>query len=718
MPVSAVRMHELLARADRLRDDRRWAEAAIAYREVLEQSPSLPPIWVQLGHALKEAGRRNEAESAYRESLRLAPDVADTHLQLGHVLKLLGRREEALEAFAKALRIDRHFLPAIHELVALGEGWRAGSETGAGLDLMARTLSLAEQLRRTQAQIEAQLPAIASLVSFAPSGYQLFRRQYRVPPPPRSEQARPDFAVIVLDHGNPLATVMRVCNAIVPQEPPPAAVSFVTEDAANAACFDRIRGACGAEWRPAMLAASSADLWQRVAAELRECTTEWVVLLSGEGLLGPNALSWFGYAAATGAVVVYGDEDHVEFDADGEAVLSDPIFKSAYDAAAIEAGGDPGCVLAFRRDVAIAATERAVARAEPPELRSVLLHAAEQGAVAHIPRVLSSRIRDGLRSAGAGTPPLRSGSREAASASDETICAIVPTRDGQALLQRCIASLQATAGRPERLQIIIVDNGSSDPDTLEYLTAAVRDQSVTVIRDETPFNWSLLNNRAASQTSAPILAFVNNDIEMITRSWDESIRSCLSHGKAGIVGAKLLYPDDTIQHAGIVFGPNGRTEHEGVGEPASAAGPQGRWVRRRRTGAVTGAFLACRAAEFNQIGGFDARELPVWYSDVDFCLKMRRLGRHVLFEPAIRAVHHESKTVRAVFPDPESEAYWRHGLAVMRARWGRAFVTDPGFNPHFSRWAQPFAAIGEPSADAVIEHLRRSATADPWCPAE
>jgi GT2 family glycosyltransferase len=283
-------------------------------------------------------------------------------------------------------------------------------------------------------------------------------------------------------------------------------------------------------------------------------------------------------------------------------------------------------------------------------------------------------------------------------------------------LQKCINTLRVTARAPEALQFLIVDNGSQDRETIDYLEGERRRRALDVIRDEAPFNWSMFNNSAATLTAADILAFVNNDIEMLSPGWDSVLRSRLRRKEIGIVGAKLLYPDRTVQHAGIVFGSHGLAEHEAVGEVSSASGPQGRWLRFRSVGAVTGAFLGCRKRDFDDIGGFDAHQLPIWFSDIDFCLKMRQRGRHVLFEPAICAVHHESKTVRATFASAAIDEYWQHALEVMRARWRSSFITDPGFNPHYSRWARPFTAIAEPSLEAVLDHLRLSSSDDPWLP--
>jgi hypothetical protein len=353
----------------------------------------LAPAWVQFGHALKEAGHRDEAETAYRQSLQLAPDVADTHLQLGYVLKLLGRRDEAAEAFARALRIDRTLPPALDELIALGESWRASSESGIGLDLLQNVLALAEELRRTQSRLERLLPTITSLASFPPSAYAFYRRSYRVEPPPRTGPPSPTFSVVVIDDGNPIAAVMRVCDALERQEQRPAGVRFITISAANAACFDRIRSASGLALEPAMLVGSMAEAWGCIATEIGGRGTDWVLLVSGDSLLGPTSLSWFGFAATAGAIAIYADEDHVEFDSDGEPAFFDPLFKTAYDPLLLEQGGDIGSVLALHRDVLTTALQRAVAQREEPTIGVLPRVAAEQGRVGHIARVLSSRIR-------------------------------------------------------------------------------------------------------------------------------------------------------------------------------------------------------------------------------------------------------------------------------------------------------------------------------------
>ena len=201
---------------------------------------------------------------------------------------------------------------------------------------------------------------------------------------------------------------------------------------------------------------------------------------------------------------------------------------------------------------------------------------------------------------------------------------------------------------------------------------------------------------------------------MLTQGWDDILRDQLRRESVGVVGVKLVYPDGTLQHAGIVLGANRRTEHEGVGAAPTAQGSCGRWHLRRRAAAVTGAFLACRRTDFQALGGFDEIELPILFNDIDFCLRMRQQGLQILFEPAIIARHHELKTLRLAYSEETRAHYTVHALCVMRQRWGDAFRRDPGFNPHFSRWGRPFETLSEPSMDVILDHLFCSARANPW----
>ncbi len=254
-----------------------------------------------------------------------------------------------------------------------------------------------------------------------------------------------------------------------------------------------------------------------------------------------------------------------------------------------------------------------------------------EGPIEHIQYVLSSRISSVMSARAASSPQLQSGPAlkflqptKADASPENALNIVIPTRDRVELLQTCIASLRATADIPNAFTVTVIDNGSREPATLEYFNRVRRERSVHILARDEPFNWARLNNGAVSESTEPLLVFCNNDIEMISAGWDTILRRHLARPEVGAVGARLLYPDRTVQHAGIVLGTGvGGTEHEGRGALASDMGPDNRWHTRRTVAAVTGAFLACRRSEFESAGGFDADTFGIWFNDVDFCLKLR-----------------------------------------------------------------------------------------------
>jgi GT2 family glycosyltransferase/tetratricopeptide (TPR) repeat protein len=704
----------LIRRADGMRDARHWAEAAALYRQALQAAPRRAAIWVQLGHACKESGDLAGAEAAYRQSLELAPNMADTHLQLGHVLKLQGKRPAAVAAYARALRVDRSFTPALHELIALGESWTAEQESGLGAHMLAGMLQAVSELRGSLARLERALPDVAALNGIPPARYDLFRTCYHLPAPPPGGAAAA-WSVLVL-HTPGRGLLPALLRGLAGLDRPPVGVTLVTDDPAAEAVLQQ---------------SSSGGLRcpvERVGGEappvLPGC--EWVLVADATVTPAPAALGWLDWAAAqVAAAAIYTDEDHVVPGSDGAAIPERPVLKAAYDPEAEVPTYRHGFV-ALRATAAGGLLAEAWGSAD--RIGAVVDAAARSGGVAHLPRILGSRRAElpALPRSARATGTAAMGSAPAATAvGDGTanpvmaaadaprIGVVIPTRNG-ALLQPCLDRLRSTAAEPASLDIVVLDNGSDDAATLALLDALAGSGAARVVRDASLFNWSRLSNAGAAACDAPLLLFMNDDVELSTRGWDAMLRQHLRRPEIGAVGARLLYPDGGVQHGGMVFGPGRRAEHEGVAPVGVAPDIAARWVTRRRVAAVTGAFLACRRAEFAAVGGFDEGALPIWFNDVDFCLKLRRAGRLVLYAPEIVATHHESRTLAVHADDPGRKAIFDESLGVLRQRWGEALATDPGFNPHFARVGRPFEMLTEPSVTAVQEHLVRSAAENPW----
>ncbi|WP_169715642.1 glycosyltransferase [Sphingomonas mucosissima] len=400
---------------------------------------------------------------------------------------------------------------------------------------------------------------------------------------------------------------------------------------------------------------------------------------------------------------------------------ADPVLFGAFDEALIMGGVAPA-VLALSRPPSSSARDCLGDREE------ALMKAGRDGRVAHIPRVIATQLSLPLIARSGRAEQSASRASEcsmevplapaplAAAPRDDWIAVVIPTRDRGGLLARAIDTLRSKARRPERLDIVVVDNRSTSAEAAALFDRLNVERTARVVPFDSPFNWSLASNLGAGASDAPLIAFVNNDVEMLSAGWDDAVADALSHPHVGAVGARLLYPDQTVQHAGIAFGfgPGG-TEHEGRGVPAADPGPGNRYVLTHAVSAVTGAFLAVRRADFDQLKGFDAARLMIAHSDVDLCLRLRELGKVILYCPAIEAIHHEGAT--RGLNETQAAIAWDEGERLdLLDRWGEALANDPGISPYWQRNDRPLALLREPTIREILAHVDQSASSHPWQP--
>jgi GT2 family glycosyltransferase len=262
---------------------------------------------------------------------------------------------------------------------------------------------------------------------------------------------------------------------------------------------------------------------------------------------------------------------------------------------------------------------------------------------------------------------------------------IIPTRDRVDLLRHCVDSiLEKTTYHSYR--VTIVDNGSVEPETLAYLESVAKDERVNVLRDDCPFNYSRLNNRAAAKSNADIIGLINNDIEVITPGWLEEMVSHAIRPEIGAVGAMLYYPDDRIQHAGVILGMHGVAGHIYNGAERGHTGQMGRPGLVQNLSAVTAACLLVRREIWSLVGGLD-ETLTVAFNDIDFCLKVRAAGYRNLWTPFAELYHHESAT-RGYEDTPEKKARFDAEIDAMCVRWGKCLHADPAHNPNLSLYSE------------------------------
>ncbi|KQM67807.1 hypothetical protein ASE75_02605 [Sphingomonas sp. Leaf17] len=277
---------------------------------------------------------------------------------------------------------------------------------------------------------------------------------------------------------------------------------------------------------------------------------------------------------------------------------------------------------------------------------------------------------------------------------DTFVSIIIPTRDGLDVLRPCIDAIAAR--HPSSIEILIVDNGSQDPQMLAYLESLKDHAYIRVLRYDQPFNFSEINNFAVRHAKGEIICFLNDDTEVVSTDWLNHARTLLSMPDVGVVGARLMFPDGNLQHFGIGLG-IGRHRVAGTphgGTPGDHFGYFGKARLMQEFSAVTAACMFVRKADFERLGGFDP-SLRVAYNDVDLCLRFREDNLRVLCDPEIELIHKESRT-RGSDKTEENRARLNIEAAMMRERWGHQLDNDPFISPNHSLARTDFALAWPP----------------------
>jgi GT2 family glycosyltransferase len=259
---------------------------------------------------------------------------------------------------------------------------------------------------------------------------------------------------------------------------------------------------------------------------------------------------------------------------------------------------------------------------------------------------------------------------------------IIPTRDAYDILSKCIESIIKRTTYPN-YEIIVVDNQSRCSRTLSYLDELDKHANLRVLRYDQPFNYSAINNFAVEHAKGDVLGLINNDVEVITPDWLSEMATHVARAEIGCVGAKLYYPDDTIQHGGVILGLGGVAGHSHKHLARCAVGYFGRLKIVHNVSAVTGAALLIRKEVFELVGGLDEDELAVNFNDVDLCLRVKHAGYFNLWTPFAELYHHESKT-RGADKTPEKQARFKRECEVMQRRWSNELFNDPCYSPHLT----------------------------------
>lgn len=469
---------------------------------------------------------------------------------------------------------------------------------------------------------------------------------------------------------------------------------------------------------------------------------EFVALLDHDDLLAEHALYEVAAEIARhpDAAVIYSDEDKI----DAQGRLWGPYFKPDFDPDLLLAQNLVSHLGVYRRDLverlggmregfegsqdhdlALRATA-ACGQARVRHIRTVLYHWRRTGEATSFSEHAQRRCAETRRRAVADALSARgvAASLEWAPLAPDylrviwplpqptpLVSVIVPTRDHASLLAACADGVLDRTDY-KTLEFLIVDNGSEEQTTFALFERLRRDPRVRVIPAPGPFNFSALNNRAAAEARGEVLLLLNNDIKVIEPCWLHEMVAQASRPDVGAVGAKLLYANDTIQHAGVVVGTGGVAGHYGLGASPLDPGPLASLALVRQVSAVTAACLAVRAGLYHEVGGLDAKNLAVAFNDVDFCLRLGERGHRNLWTPFAQLYHLESVS-RGYDIAGEKAARFAQEVAYMKRRWGTQDFADPFLNPNLeladpnggfamvSRRAKPWEAIKECRREAA-----------------
>ncbi len=272
---------------------------------------------------------------------------------------------------------------------------------------------------------------------------------------------------------------------------------------------------------------------------------------------------------------------------------------------------------------------------------------------------------------------------------DPSIDIIIPTRDRIDLMRMCVNSILKKSSY-KNYRIIIVDNGSVETDTLDQFKKwADKEPKITVLRDDSPFNYSRLNNQAVWKSKATLVCLLNNDIEIITPDWLEEMAGIAMRDEIGCVGARLWYPNDTLQHGGVILGIGGIAGHSHKYWHKGDPGYFGRAISLQALSAVTAACLMIRRETYQQVNGLD-EDMKVAFNDVDFCLRVREQGFRNVWTPFAEMYHHESAS-RGQEDNPEKIARFQAEIDFMKNRWGEKLTTDYFYSPNLTLVHEDFS---------------------------
>ena len=451
---------------------------------------------------------------------------------------------------------------------------------------------------------------------------------------------------------------------------------------------------------------------------------EWVALLDHDDLLHPHALSYVVKEIIHNPSVqfIYTDEDKI----DVNGLRLDPHFKSDWNLDLLYSQNYVSHLGVYKTDLVkkIGGFREGYEGSQDYDLLLRYSREIDDKNVVHIPKVLYHwRAIDGSTALSSGEKSYTTQSgikslkdhfdnldmdvvvekgkldntyRVIYPLIDETgkkplVSLIVPTYNGKDITKQAIESILELTDY-ENYEIILVDNNSDDPQSLEYFSSLEKHEKITVLRYPHPFNYSAINNFAVKYAKGEIIGLINNDIEVINSGWLGEMVSHAIRKEIGCVGAMLYYANDTIQHAGVILGIGGVAGHSHKYFPKGSNGYFSRLKLVQNLSAVTAACLIVRKEIYSEVAGLNEKDLTVAFNDVDFCLKVGEAGYRNLWTPYAELYHHESIS-RGTEDNPEKVKRFNKEVKYMKDTWGEVLKKDKFYNKNLSKVHENFSLI-------------------------
>jgi GT2 family glycosyltransferase len=627
----------------------------------------------------------------------------------------------------------------------IGASTMVHSDAAQQSDVISATRQELAQIRKILEKIEARLPDVGRMASIPIEAYdEYWNRFYRPTSELLLEQRarskmltfRPLISVVVPTWNSDTRLLGMAIESVRAQTYDRWEL-VVTDDASEGGELKLLQRRYAAEPRIRWLEASAREgIAANTNRGIAAAQGDYIAFLDHDDELAPDALYHIaGSLRERQYGLLYSDEDRIEENEFRRCKHHTPFFKPAFDPDLLLALNYICHLVVLRRDVvaAVGGLRSGFEGAQDHDLLLRVIAHLPAGDILHLPRILyhwrvtpgsASRIPaaaediqknivaavqghlrrlDAAATVETHNDPIGSGRQFATRIRwslprvAPKLSIIVATRDRVDLLRPCLTSvLDSLDFYPGPCEVLLVDNDSVESATIGYFASLSAVPQIRLIPYHGLFNWSAINNAAARESLGEVLIFLNNDTVVLTKEWCTELVANALRADVGAVGARLLYADGTIQHAGVLLGVEGVAGHECVGETPEQGGYFGRTQLLRSAAAVTGACLATRRAVFAEMdGGFDELNLKVAFNDVDYCMKVRKAGYRVVYNPFAVLYHLESKSRGREFSQVQQMRH-RSEAAFFRERWPGREIFDPYYNLHFERFARPFERLRPP----------------------